>query len=185
MNSLLDIYLLTKLISVMTTNWKDQPAFKVGVIDAKGRKIKSVLKTSAEKDSYSLFYRFAFNLKRLVESLPGGKSKLASYITAYALFKEDVGEYDQAFGAFFREFVENDANKAYADHYVNHQYLKTGSYILLHETVDDQGNFLEKGSLIFVNDPRPTLSIFGKDLYEVFSEKKGNLMVSNEDIQTA
>ena len=62
-----DTFLTYRIISTLVTDWKDQPAFEHGIIDEKGKLLKksNTLKTKDEKDSYTLFHRLVFNLKRL------------------------------------------------------------------------------------------------------------------------
>lgn len=74
----------------MVQDWTETDAFKLGIIDAKGNFLKkySQLKTAKERLAFSTLHRFAFNLKKIIESLPGGKSKISKYLTVWALFRE-------------------------------------------------------------------------------------------------
>jgi hypothetical protein len=92
MNSVLELYLIFKLIKILTQEWTETEAYKLGIIDRNGKFLKKSrqLKTSQERLAFSTLHRFAFNLKRMVESLPGGKSKFAKYLTVWALFKEET-----------------------------------------------------------------------------------------------
>ena len=87
-----DTFITYRIISTLVTDWKDQPAFEHGIIDEKGKLLKksNTLKTKDEKDSYTLFHRLIFNLKRLIQKLPGGSSKLASYTAGLFLIKEQI-----------------------------------------------------------------------------------------------
>jgi len=87
-----DTFVTYRIISTLVTPWKDQAAFEHGIIDEKGKLLRksNTLKTSDEKNSYTLFHRIIFNLKRLIQKLPGGKSKLASYAAGLFLIKEEV-----------------------------------------------------------------------------------------------
>jgi len=94
--SVVDTYLVYKIITILTDDWDEQEAFKNGIIDNKGKVlIKSKdLKTKKEKDSYTILHRFVFNLKRLIEKIPGGKSKIASYAAAAVLLLKEEQEND-------------------------------------------------------------------------------------------
>ena len=84
-----DLYLTYQFIKRLVQPFKDTDAFKNGIIDEKGMRIKGKeIKTTAEKKSYGYYDRMVFNLKKLLEKLPGGKSKLASYAAALFLIKE-------------------------------------------------------------------------------------------------
>lgn len=92
MNNVLELYLIAKLVKIITQDWVETDAYKLGIIDKNGKFLKKSysLKTSQERLAFSTLHRFAFNLKKIVESLPGGKTKMAKYITVWALFKEET-----------------------------------------------------------------------------------------------
>jgi len=84
-----DLYYTFRFIKLLTTPFKETDAFKLGIIDEKGNRIKSqAVKSKAEKDAYTTFHRLVFNVKKLIEKLPGGGSKLASYAAGLFLIKE-------------------------------------------------------------------------------------------------
>ena len=87
-----DTFVTYKIISTLVTDWEDMPAFEHGIIDNKGKLLKktSQLKTKDEKEAFTLFHRLIFNLKRLIQKLPGGSYKLASYAAGLFLIKEEV-----------------------------------------------------------------------------------------------
>jgi len=87
-----DTFITYKIISTLVTDWEDQPAFEHGIIDKKGKLLRksNTLKTNDERNSYTLFHRLVFNLKRLIQKLPGGSSKLASYTAGLFLIKEQI-----------------------------------------------------------------------------------------------
>jgi len=95
--SVVDTYLVYKIITILTDDWDEQEAFKLGIIDAKGKVlIKSkALKTKKEKDAYTILHRFVFNLKRLIEKIPGGKTKIGSYAAAAVLLLKEEQENDR------------------------------------------------------------------------------------------
>ena len=87
-----DTFVTYKIISALVTDWEDMPAFEHGIIDKKGKLLRktNTLKTNDEKNSYTLFHRLVFNLKRLIQKLPGGSSKLASFAGGLFLIKEEI-----------------------------------------------------------------------------------------------
>ena len=87
-----DTFITYKIISTLVTPWKEQSAFEHGIIDEKGKMLRksNTLKTQEEKRSYTLFHRLIFNLKRLIQKLPGGSTKLASYTAGLFLIKEEI-----------------------------------------------------------------------------------------------
>lgn len=86
-NKFSDLILIYQFIKRLTTPFKDTDAFKLGIIDQDGKKLKSP-ETSEEQNAYGYFDRLVFNIKRLLEKLPGGKTRLSSYAAALFLIKE-------------------------------------------------------------------------------------------------
>ncbi len=89
------IYAL-RIIKLLTTPWEQQEAFKFGIIDKDGKRLRRFrdLKTSEEKDSFTYLHRIVFNLKRLLGTVPGGKSWLAAATASLLLLKEGLKELD-------------------------------------------------------------------------------------------
>lgn len=87
-----DTYYTYRLIRTLSTKWEEQDAFKLGIIDEKGKVLKkaSELKTNEEKSAYTLFHRLVFNLKRILEALPFGQSRLGNFMAALFLLKEET-----------------------------------------------------------------------------------------------
>ena len=84
-----DLTYTFRFIRMMTMDWKDWDAYKLGIIDEKGKRQKTVkLDNDEKKSAYTTFIRLAANLKRLVAKLPGGGSKLGSFASALYLVKE-------------------------------------------------------------------------------------------------
>ena len=79
-----------RVLSMLVKPFKDTQAYKLGIIDDKGKVLKkgSELKTIKEKDAYTYLHRLVFNMKRIINRTPGGESKLKSMVTALFLIKE-------------------------------------------------------------------------------------------------
>ena len=84
-----DTYLIYQVLKRLTTPFEDTKAFELGLINKDGKLLKKP-KDAKEKDAYTFFDRFIFNLKRILHKF-GLKSKFASYGAALFLLKE----YDQ------------------------------------------------------------------------------------------
>ena len=78
-----------RFLRLLTTPWEETGAFKAGLIDNEGNKIKKPF-TEKEKSVYNTFHRLVFNIKKLINKAPGGKSKIASYAAALFLIKENA-----------------------------------------------------------------------------------------------
>ena len=84
-----DIYYSFRFVKLLTTPWSETDAYKLGIIDENGKRDKSVkLDNDEKKTAYSTFIRLVFNIKRLLEKIPGGKNTVASYAAALFLLRE-------------------------------------------------------------------------------------------------
>lgn len=90
MSRIVDNLLAYKILSMLVTPFEETQAYKFGIIDIKGNNLKptSSLNTSKEKEAYSYLHRLVFNMKKIINRLPGGESKLKSLVAALFLVKE-------------------------------------------------------------------------------------------------
>ena len=86
-----DAYLTYEFIKRLATPFEEMDAFKFGIIDDKGKLLKSP-KGSKEKKAYSYFDKLIVNLKRIMGKF-GLNSKFASYSAALFLLREDHSEF--------------------------------------------------------------------------------------------
>ena len=99
MSTLVDLYVVYRILRKLTTPFDKWDAYKTGVIDASGnilKKSKDRL-TNVEQKSFNKFDLMILKLKKLLEKLPGGKTKFASYAAALLLIKEgeEIGDNDE------------------------------------------------------------------------------------------
>lgn len=87
---LVDNLLAFRILYMLVRPFEETDAYKLGIIDAQGKVLKkhNTLKTSEERDAYNYLTRLIFNLKRILNKLPGGENKLKNIIAAYWLVKE-------------------------------------------------------------------------------------------------
>jgi hypothetical protein len=87
---IIDNLLAYKILSMLVTPFDKSEAYKLGIIDADGKILKkqNQLTTPEEKDAYTYLQRLVFNLKRLLNKLPGGDKYTKNLIAAYFLIKE-------------------------------------------------------------------------------------------------
>lgn len=115
MSRTIDNLVAYKVLSMLVTPFDKTDAFKLGVIDAKGTVLKSTkdLVSSEEKDSYDYLHRLVFNLKRLLNKLPGGDTYTKNLVAAYFLIKESYETYhttevEDRFNDLIEHLDEND-----------------------------------------------------------------------------
>lgn len=78
MASTVDLIFIYQFLKRLTTPFNKTDAYKFGIIDERGKKIKDP-ETKEEENSFGYFDRLVFNIKKVIEGIPGGRSKLASY----------------------------------------------------------------------------------------------------------
>ena len=90
MASIFNAFVAYQFIKTLTTKWNKMKAYDLGIIDENGKQLKKTadLETQKEKNAYTLFHRLVFNLKRILEKFPFGRSRIASYAAAFALLRE-------------------------------------------------------------------------------------------------
>lgn len=82
------IYMILKRLM---SDFKDWDAYKLGIIDAEGNKLKTPV-TSKQRESWDILTRFCWNLKKVTTKFIG-KSKFASYFTAAYLLKDSFNAF--------------------------------------------------------------------------------------------
>jgi len=112
-----NLFFIYKFLRILTTPWENTDAFKLGIIDENGtilRKKRTLLKIE-EKEAYTIMHRLVWKLKRLMEKVPFGKSRLASYAAALWLIKEEKSfhgndkELQESFLSFLETNWKNEA----------------------------------------------------------------------------
>lgn len=89
---LTDFAYALRIITLLCTPWKEQAAYKQGIIDDEGNLLKRSrdLKTSEEKDAFTYLHRMVFNMKRALEKVPFGKTWTAAATASLILLKEGL-----------------------------------------------------------------------------------------------
>jgi len=89
MPKVLDNIAALRILWLLVTPFESYDAYKLGLIDANGNRIKKA-KTPEEVAATNMLFRLVWNIKRFVNLVPGGSSKLGSMVAAYALVKECI-----------------------------------------------------------------------------------------------
>ena len=194
----IDAFITFRFLKLLVTPFNKTEAFKFGIIDKDGKVLRKykTLERIDERKAYTILHRLVFNIKRLIEKLPGGKSRLASYAAALFLIKEHVNEYHDSDGKliekeFYKYLKDNDLLEeedgeireeiTFADK------LLKGTYKLSQDVgVDEDDKVIgKKGDTVTVySDTVPTDSVMGQDVYKVIHDKtKDELLITIEDIE--
>ena len=81
MSRVLDNLIAYRVLSMLVKPFDQTDAFKFGIIDKNGKKLRDP-NTEEEKDSFDYLSRLTFNLKKLLNKLPGGDTKLKNIVAA-------------------------------------------------------------------------------------------------------
>jgi len=168
-----DLVYTLRFLRLLTTAWEDTKAFKLGLIDDQGKKIRKP-KTTEEKSAYNLFHRLVYNIKKLINKVPGGKTKFASYASALLLLREHFDLSDENMQQIL-EALDIKDEECLGESAVWYQtedgMLSPGTYKL---TVDDKminttlEEFGKKNDKVVVEmNNYPVDNIIGLDIYEV------------------
>lgn len=95
---IVDNLIAYRVLYMLVTPFTDTKAYKLGIIDKDGKNLRksSSLKTSEEKDAYTYLNRLVFNLKKIINKLPGGDTRIKNLIAALWLVKEYYESNDRA-----------------------------------------------------------------------------------------
>lgn len=90
MSRIVDNLVAYKILYMLVKPFAETDAYKYGIIDEKGKVLKKVstLSTTKERDSYTYLHRLVFNVKKIINKLPGGESKLKNIVAALWLVRE-------------------------------------------------------------------------------------------------
>lgn len=91
MGRLVDSVIAYRILRMLTTPFDETDAFKLGIIDSKGKELKkmSQLHTGDELAAYSILHRMIFRIKRIIEKVPVENKKLVTFAAALSLVKEN------------------------------------------------------------------------------------------------
>jgi len=187
-----DIYYTFRFLRQLVTPWKDTKAFKLGLVDENGKVLRKA-RTPEEKDAYTLFFRLVYNIKRLLNKVPFGKTKLASYAAALWLIHENTKMSKESIFEGFKAYLEQEGveldntlseSKTWM---LKEQNLLPGKYKLAEHVVSPTtGEIIAfKGSMILVNETSsvPQADFEGINIYSVYHvSSKQKVYVTAEDI---
>ena len=196
----IDAFITFRFLKLLVTPFNKTEAYRLGIIDERGkvlRKYKS-LERMEERQAYTILHRLVFNVKKLIEKVPGGKSRLASYAAALFLIKEHVREYQDSDGQlvekeFYKYLKDNDLvdedDGGIKEEITFADKLLKGAYKLVQDVgVDEDDKVIgKKGDIVNVySDQAPQDTVMGQDVFEVIHDKtKDVLLVTIEDIEEA
>lgn len=186
-----DLVYTFRFLRLLTTNFEDTEAFKAGIIDDKGKRLKSFSLDSMDnrdtyRNVYTPFHRLVFNIKKIMAKVPGGGSKLASYAAALYLLKEKFGVSDKEIKKSLNvdplDFMAEQTEWfLLEDGRLSPGYYKVLEEKILSETCDEA--VLPRDKVLVSENCYPVGEIFGLSIYEVTHCKtRKNLYVAVSEL---
>lgn len=178
-----------RFLRLLTTPWVKTGAYKMGIIDDTGKLLRKP-ETSEERSKYNIFHKLVFNIKRLLNAIPFGKTTIASYLAALYLIKENTGISDRALAKVIKEVSGVDPRLVTIQEsqwYVNDDAsLRPGLYKLIRDMpLQLTGDMLAlKKTTVSIDEKcSPIGNIFGINVYNVTHCKtKQKLVITQYDI---
>ena len=202
MGRAIDLFVTYRFLRLLTTPFEDTDAFKLGIIDKNGNRIKLPkstkpaveLATQELKNSYTILHKLVFNIKKIFSKVPGLRTKLGTYAAALFLlkdtFKESVDDPDMFEKEFVKYLKEN--NIKFDDEISEEvigfgEILPKGEYVLINDILNKEEEELsaKKGDRVIAFDDEPPVdTVLGVEIFPVVHERtKEKIYVSLEDIK--
>ena len=167
-----DLVYTFRFIRMLVLKWPEWDAYKQGIIDDNGKRIKSVKSdTQAKKDAWTPFIRLCANIKRLVSKIPGGGSRLGGFVSALYLIKENGKLKDKDIQKILDSVDINDLdflseeNQWFMreDGTISPGVYQVEEYKLLNNSLEEM--VFPKDKIRIKEDTRPVGKLFGIDVY--------------------
>ena len=200
MGRAIDLFVTYRFLKLLTTPFDKQDAFKLGIIDEKGNRIKKPnstrpavpLATSELKNSYTILHKLVFNIKKIFAKVPGLRTKVGTYAAALFLlkdtFKESVSDPDMFEKEFMKYLKEQgvELDNEISEEVIGFgEILPKGEYVLINDILNKQEHIILKGDkVIAYADEAPVDTVLGVDIFPVVHVKtQEKIFVSLEDIK--
>ena len=189
MGRAIDLLITYRVIKMLVTPFEKQPAYALGIIDKNGKVLRKnkTLTVAKEKDSYTILHRFVFNLKRLINLIPGGKSKLGTYAAALGLLLKEQKDINavELEKVLYKHLRENDLINFDDDlrEEVDFDFLPKGRFIIIDDLEDLNGEKTANvGDVVYTTEnQKPFDNYFGVNLYHVINEDTQKQIIVSED----
>ena len=183
-----DFFYAIRFLRLLTTKWNRTDAFKKGIVDKNGKKLKSP-ETPEEKSAYTIFHRLVFNIKRMINKVPLGKTTIASYLAALFLIKEHSGITEEELKKVIEETLEVDFSDYKSElnewYLTNDGKIEKGKYALTRDiALPKTGELLaKKGTMVEVTKSEPVDSIFEHLVFKAkHAATRQDIYITQEDI---
>ena len=201
MGRAIDLFVTYRFLKLLTTPFAKTDAFKLGIIDEKGNRIKKPkstqplvpLATVEQKNSYTILHKLVFNIKKIFDKVPGLRTKVGTYAAALFLLKDTFKESVEDPDVFEKEFMKFlKENNVELDNEINEEVigfgevLPKGNYVLSNDILNKEEEELsaKKGDKVVAYDDEPPVdTILGIEIFPVIHMKtQEKIYVSLEDL---
>ena len=202
MGRAIDLFVTYRFLKLLTTPFEKTDAFKLGIIDDNGNRIKKPkstqpaveLSTSELQNSYTILHKLVFNIKKIFQKVPGLRTKVGTYAAALFLlkdtFRESVNDPDMFEKEFMKYLKENNIefdNEISEEVIGFGEVLPKGEYSLINDILNKEEEELsaKKGDkVVAYEDQSPVDTILGVEIFPVIHIKsQEKIYVSLEDIK--
>ena len=206
MGRAIDLFVTYRFIKLLVTPFEKTEAFKLGIIDKDGNRVlpppinnvrqtrPEPLRTSEEKNSYTILHKLVFNIKKIFGKVPGLRTKLGTYAAALFLlkdtFKESVDDPDVFEKEFMKYLKEQgmEIDDSISEEVIGFgEVLPKGEYVLVNDILNKEEEELtaKKGDEVEVFEDEPPIdTVLGVEIFPVVHLKtKEVIYVSLEDIK--
>ena len=200
MGRAIDLFVTYRFIKLLVTPFEKTEAFKLGIIDEKGKRAlepgtnkPTTLRTTEERNAYTVLHKLVFNIKKIFNKVPGLRTKLGTYAAALFLLKDTFKESVDDPDVFEKEFMKYLKEQGYEiDNTVSEEVigfgeiLPKGEYVLANDILSKEEEELtaKKGDkVVAYDDEAPIDTILGVDIFPVVHLKtKEKIYVGLEDL---
>ena len=202
MGRAIDLFVTYRFLKLLTTPFEKTDAYKFGIIDEKGNRIKKPkstrpavdLTTTELKNSYTILHKLVFNIKKIFDKVPGLRTKVGTYAAALFLlkdtFKESVDDPDIFEKEFMKFLKENNVefDDSISEEVIGFgEVLPKGNYVLNNDILNKEEEELsaKKGDkVVAFADEAPVDTVLGVEIFPVVHVKtQEKIYVSLEDLK--
>ena len=202
MGRAIDLFVTYRFLRLLTTPFEKTDAFKLGIIDKDGNRVKLPkstkpaveLATSELKNAYTILHKLVFNIKKIFAKVPGLRTKVGTYAAALFLLKDTFKEHIEDPDMFEKEFIKFlKENNVELDTEISEEVigfgevLPKGEYVLKSDILNKEEEELtaKKGDKVVAYDDEPPIdTVLGVEIFPVVHVKtQEKIYVSLEDIK--
>jgi len=184
MSRAVDLFVTYRFLKLLVTPWKKQEAYKLGIIDDKGKNLirSRDFEREDQRAAFTLLHRLVFNFKRIMMKIPLVRSQLGTYAAALFLLKEHYKIENLPEAEITKYLLENnliELNDEIAEEVIGFgNMLPAGEYKLKDQvTADDDEIDAQKGDIVnALEDTPPSDRILGVDVFPVIHKKSNKII---------